>query len=333
VTPPSGDANLGDTAKPRAFVVYSHESDEHRDRVWDLVHRLRESGGVEAWFDGYEEAPAQGWPRWSVEQIDKADFVLVVCSPALRRRFEGNEELGVGLGTRWEAKAITDRLYEAGGRNEKFLPVLLDGEPESSIPNSLRGYHFFRDPEKDDGLLRVIHRSPRRKPVAVAGRPALPTEVVPPRAREVGRGSAFARRRWAWMVGLGFLGIAGVVWAVIATRGFDDTPQGGSSVGGSPRTPMPDLGSTLESGTLPMTGSDTDVSIAASSGGSTTEHTDERTSSPRRPSGKKRPKRTVETTSIEEDRPAVMSDEPWAKGRNCSGGVLSGEAARAIGVA
>lgn len=171
----------GGSTHPRVFVVYSHGSDDHRERIWSLVHRLREQGGVDAWFDGYEQAPPEGWPQWSMRQIDDADFVLVVCTPSLRRRFDGTEAKGRGLGTRWEAKAITDRLYDASGCNERFIPLLLDAEPEHSIPKVLQGYHFVRYPEREEELLRLLHRSPLRVPVAVSGKPHLPEAKRPPR--------------------------------------------------------------------------------------------------------------------------------------------------------
>ena len=62
---------------PRVFISYTHESPEHEDRVLALADRLREDE-VDANIDQYEEAPPEGWPRWMVNQITEADFVLVI---------------------------------------------------------------------------------------------------------------------------------------------------------------------------------------------------------------------------------------------------------------
>ena len=64
---------------PKVFISYSHDSDEHIDRVVDLSNRLRENG-IDCQIDQYEESPPEGWPRWMTKQIKGARFVLVVCT-------------------------------------------------------------------------------------------------------------------------------------------------------------------------------------------------------------------------------------------------------------
>ena len=68
-------------AKPsRVFISYSHDSDQHRERVLALSERLR-ADGIETLLDQYVNgSPPQGWPRWMLDQLDAADFVLVVCT-------------------------------------------------------------------------------------------------------------------------------------------------------------------------------------------------------------------------------------------------------------
>ena len=72
----------------RVFVSYSHDSPAHAERVLVLADRLRHDG-VDARLDQYEPSPTQGWPRWMVDEIAAADFVLVVCTATYRRRFDG----------------------------------------------------------------------------------------------------------------------------------------------------------------------------------------------------------------------------------------------------
>ena len=96
----------------RAFISYSHDSEEHKDRVWDLCERLRHDG-IDCRIDQHEFSPPEGWPRWCRNQVQESQFVLVVCTESYERRYEGEEETGTGLGTKWEGFVITQGLYEA----------------------------------------------------------------------------------------------------------------------------------------------------------------------------------------------------------------------------
>jgi SEFIR domain len=80
------------------FCSYSHDSDAHRERVLAVSERLR-ADGLDTRLDQYENGvPGSGWPRWMMDQLDAADFVLVVCTETYYRRFRGHEETGKGKG-------------------------------------------------------------------------------------------------------------------------------------------------------------------------------------------------------------------------------------------
>src|SRR6266568_6694830 len=107
----------------KVFISYSHDSDEHKDRVLELSDRLR-GDGVDCRIDQYEQSPAEGWPQWCDRQIEKSIFVLVACTKIYLHRFNGEEEPGRGLGGTWEGHIITQELYNAQGKNTKFIPIL-----------------------------------------------------------------------------------------------------------------------------------------------------------------------------------------------------------------
>jgi hypothetical protein len=92
---------LPNSTSPRVFISYSHDSEEHKHHVRRLSDRLREEG-VDCRIDQYEESPPEGWPQWMVNQIEDADFVLVVCTKTYARRFSRQEQPGRGLGGSWE---------------------------------------------------------------------------------------------------------------------------------------------------------------------------------------------------------------------------------------
>jgi hypothetical protein len=85
------------TGPPRVFISYSHDDKRHEQRVLALANRLR-TDGIDAEIDQYEPAPPEGWPTWCDRQIQKADYVLLVCSETYFWRVYGEEAPGVGHG-------------------------------------------------------------------------------------------------------------------------------------------------------------------------------------------------------------------------------------------
>jgi ABC-type phosphate/phosphonate transport system ATPase subunit len=163
----------------RVFISYSHDSAKHLDRVWDLCERLR-SEGVDCRIDQHEFSPPEGWPRWCRNQVQESQFVLVVCTETYKQRYEGKAPAGEGKGAKWEGFIITSELYEAEGKNNKFIPVVFSPQDAQHIPLELRGAARYdvSDPEGYDNLFRHLTNQPARKKSAVAPQikvmPALP---------------------------------------------------------------------------------------------------------------------------------------------------------------
>ena len=125
------------------FISYSHDDGPHRDRVRLLCDQLR-ADGFNAVLDQYNENPPEGWPRWMASHLDSADFVLLICTEVYCRRVMGEEAPGVGHGAIWEGNLIYQYLYDAGTRNERFVPLLLGGGRVDDIPPPLRGATHYR---------------------------------------------------------------------------------------------------------------------------------------------------------------------------------------------
>jgi len=137
---------------PKVFISYSHDSMGHRERVLALAERLR-ADGIEARLDQYVKgAPEEGWPRWMLNQMDWADYVLVICTETYYRRFRGHEVPGKGKGADWEGQLITLEMYHAKSLTTKFVPVLVDPGDEQFIPEPLRAYtHYDYDTSTGPG--------------------------------------------------------------------------------------------------------------------------------------------------------------------------------------
>lgn len=120
----------------KVFISYSHDSSEHKERVLQLSNHLR-SEGVDCNIDQYETSPSQGWSRWMINQMEEADYVLVICTKNYERRFKGKEEVGKGLGSNLEGLVITQELYEAA-KNTQFIPIVFSSEDSNYIPIILK---------------------------------------------------------------------------------------------------------------------------------------------------------------------------------------------------
>ncbi len=131
------------------FISYSHDSDEHGEKVLALSQRLR-ADGIDTRLDQYlNGAPDGGWPRWMLDRLDEADSVVLVCTQTYYRRFRGHEVPEKGKGVDWEGRLITQQLYDARSATLKFVPVMLEDGLSAFIPEPLRGFsHYTLTSEK-----------------------------------------------------------------------------------------------------------------------------------------------------------------------------------------
>ncbi|WP_211173423.1 toll/interleukin-1 receptor domain-containing protein [Brasilonema bromeliae] len=90
---------------PKVIISYSHDSREHKDRVLQLADQLREDG-IDCNIHQYYESdpPPQGWPRWANDEIDAANFVLIVCTELYNRRFRSHENKTMAKPFKWTYK-------------------------------------------------------------------------------------------------------------------------------------------------------------------------------------------------------------------------------------
>jgi len=116
--------------------------------VLALSKQLRQDG-CNVIIDQEQRWVAEGWTLWMRHQIAQADFVLVVCTEIYQRRAEGEEEPPVGAGASWEGAIIRVDLYEANGRNNKFIPVLMHKEDKIHRPFFLHDYPHFLATDRD----------------------------------------------------------------------------------------------------------------------------------------------------------------------------------------
>lgn len=166
---------------PKVFLSYSHDDDNHRSRSLRLAERLRRDG-FDTMIDHYVEGnPPQGWPRWMLDQIDWADYILLICTETYYRRFRGHEAPNVGKGGDWEGAIITNELYAKRSISSRFVPVLFNSTDLGYIPEPVRSFSFHVL-DSEEAYQRLTDSL-----AGVAG--IQPAELGPPPARERKTGS------------------------------------------------------------------------------------------------------------------------------------------------
>jgi hypothetical protein len=96
------------------------------------------------------------WSDWMAEQIDQAEFVLVVATPGYLERLKPKPG-APGKGGYWEGALITQHLYDDHGANDRFFAVYFGPDDEPSIPSHLKGYPSY-DITMDDGYVKLYRR-------------------------------------------------------------------------------------------------------------------------------------------------------------------------------
>lgn len=118
--------------RPKIFISYSWEDEEHRQWAINLVNRLLDDG-VDAHIDQYDLSHGERLPQFMEQEITNADFVLIICTPSYKEKAD-NRKSGVG----YEGHIISNELMQ--GHNErKFIPLIRKGSVSESFPIYLAG--------------------------------------------------------------------------------------------------------------------------------------------------------------------------------------------------
>lgn len=162
----------------RVFISYSHDDDAHREFVLRLANRLR-AEGIDAWIDQYVPGfPAEGWQRWMEKEIERANFVLLVCTPLYLQRFHGEDPDG-GFGVNFEGVIISQTLYSNHYRNTKFIPVLPELGKIEHVPKALQIYNTYCLHDVGyQALYRLLTAQPAVTPPPVGERIQLSEKTV-----------------------------------------------------------------------------------------------------------------------------------------------------------
>ena len=137
----------GDRDSYTAFISYSWDSPEHKQRIREVANRLNCDGG-EIWMDAFEYPVPERWDIWMEKKIKNADFVLIIFTKNYKKRFDGEEDPHKGLGVTWEARIIRSIIYQSFHDN-KFIPVVCSATDKEHIPSALFGKSVYTIDDKE----------------------------------------------------------------------------------------------------------------------------------------------------------------------------------------
>ena len=153
-------------ARPQVFVSYAHDSQPHKRRVRRLCELLAKSG-IDVRADCLAPGERRDWQLWATAQILRADFVIIIASPACLRVGDGAVTSGTHPGLQSEMRTLRELYHrDPDTWTKKMLPVVLPGRSVNEIPLFLQPHtadHFIvpsitRAGAKD--LLRLITAQP-----------------------------------------------------------------------------------------------------------------------------------------------------------------------------
>jgi nucleoside phosphorylase/tetratricopeptide (TPR) repeat protein len=155
-TPQAAGATGAEGAPPKVLLSYSWDDDAHTEWVRQLATRLR-GDGVAVTLDRWHAAPGDQLPEFMERAVRENDFVVAVCTPRYKERFNSR---GGGVG--YEGDIMTAEVF-TGGSQRKFIPVLRRGSWTEAAPSWLLGKFYIDlsgDPYSEMGyetLLRTLH--------------------------------------------------------------------------------------------------------------------------------------------------------------------------------
>jgi hypothetical protein len=157
---------------PKAFISYSHDTQEHKKWALQLATRLR-NNGIDAILDQFELQPGADLPHFMETNLSSADKIIMICTDQYVNK-ANNGQGGVG----YEKMIITSSLIKNIDAN-KIIPIIRqNGTLE--VPTFLKSKLYINFSKEDDfefnydELVRSIHNSPLFEKPLIGNNPFKP---------------------------------------------------------------------------------------------------------------------------------------------------------------
>ncbi|MBT2563762.1 TIR domain-containing protein [Pedobacter sp. ISL-68] len=137
----------------KIFLQYSWDSEPHKKWVLELANRLT-SDGVDLCFDRYDLKVGSNNLHF-MEQIESSQKVILIMSSGYKIKADARSG-GIG----YEYQIMSSEIAAELASNQKFIPILRDGNPEISIPRILRPFLYLdmrEDKRFEQQYLELLH--------------------------------------------------------------------------------------------------------------------------------------------------------------------------------
>lgn len=130
---------------PECFISYAWGTKEHESWVEHNLATDLTKAGVRILLDRWDNARIGASVVRFVDRVAAADRVLVVGTPAYRKKYQNEEPMG-GYVVAAEGDLIGKRMLGTETQKESVLPLLLERTPDEALPPLLTGrvYADFR---------------------------------------------------------------------------------------------------------------------------------------------------------------------------------------------
>jgi hypothetical protein len=157
---------------PKAFISYSHDTQQHKKWTLELATRLR-NNGIDAILDQWELQPGADLPHFMETHLSSADKIIMICTDKYVEKANKGEG-GVG----YEKMIITSNLLAKINEN-KIIPIIVQ-QGTVEVPTFLKSKLFINFSKADDyefsydELVRTIHNSPLFEKPTIGNNPFQP---------------------------------------------------------------------------------------------------------------------------------------------------------------
>lgn len=125
------------TGSPKLFISYSHDSEPHKEWVYQLACKLVENG-VDVVLDQWDVRLGSNLVQFMEKGLANSDRVLVLCTDNYNKK--SNDGLG-GVG--YEKNILTGELFLNQGTS-KFIPCIRNVSLQMKTPVCLGGAGVHR---------------------------------------------------------------------------------------------------------------------------------------------------------------------------------------------
>ena len=157
---------------PKAFISYSHDTQQHKKWTLELATRLR-NNGIDAILDQWELQPGADLPHFMETHLSSADKIIMICTDKYVEKANKGEG-GVG----YEKMIITSNLMAKINAN-KIIPIIVQ-QGTTEVPTFLKSKLYINFSKADDyefsydELVRTIHDSPLFEKPTIGNNPFQP---------------------------------------------------------------------------------------------------------------------------------------------------------------